>query len=311
MLRIGALVLAVVAVSGVAQAEVVWRGDFETGNLSQYDSTQMVSADRLQVVSTDAREGAYALMTIVKQGDDPINASGNRNELVYQSNEQEGSEYFYKWSTKFDETYPSSSTWQLFAQWHHSGCCGSPPIQFVVKGEQMSLEVGPEGKTVWTSPLVRGQWRDFVFHVKWSADASVGYVELYLDGEKVLERTSAQTMFPGDGVYLKVGLYRNETIGPVGIVYHDGWMMATELEDVMPPPEVATGPTPTPTPTIEENGNPSGSGFPGTVIVTPSQHPGEFDPQAAGCAGSTTGLGGLWPLASLPLALLWRRRRSK
>jgi hypothetical protein len=37
---------------------VVWRGDFETGDRSQWSGTQMVSADRLQVVPSPARQGS-------------------------------------------------------------------------------------------------------------------------------------------------------------------------------------------------------------------------------------------------------------
>ncbi len=229
LLTLGALIL-----STVASAKVVWRGDFETGDLSQWSEIQEVSPDRLALVP-DAREGKYALKATVVLGDDPINASGNRNELAVNTNEPTGSEFFYKWSTKFDESYPSNAAWQLFAQWHHTGLTGSPPVQFVVKGEQMRLEVGPNGNAVWTAPLERGKWRDFVFHVKWSPDASVGFVELYLDGALVLPKTMAQTQFSGQLNYLKVGLYRSEAIGPTGIVYHDGWMQATTLEDVLPP----------------------------------------------------------------------------
>jgi hypothetical protein len=39
-------------VSSPALAGVVWRGDFETGDRSQYSGAQMVSADRLQVVTS-------------------------------------------------------------------------------------------------------------------------------------------------------------------------------------------------------------------------------------------------------------------
>jgi hypothetical protein len=42
--------------------------------------------------------------------------------------------------------------------------------------------------------------------------------------------------------YLKVGLYRNDTISQVGIVYHDGWTMARKLEDVLSPTAVLTAP---------------------------------------------------------------------
>ena len=213
---------------------VVWHADFETGDLSQWDKAQMVSADRLQVVSSTRRLGSYALKATVKQGDDPINASGNRNELVKMTHEASGSEYYYGWSTQFASDYPSAKAWQVFTQWHHEGSDGSPPVEFDVYGEQIQLNIGGNAPvTVWSTPLVRGQWLDFVFHVKWSADASVGFVELYVNGKLVLPKRQIATMYPGMLNYLKMGLYRSDTIKPDGVVYHDNWVMGRSLADVL------------------------------------------------------------------------------
>ncbi|GMU06857.1 heparin lyase I family protein [Corallococcus caeni] len=225
--------LAVCLLPSLAAAEIVWRGDFETGNRSQYSTEQMVSSDRLQVVTSPVAEGKYALKATVKQGDDPINSSGNRNELVYLSNEKVGSEYWYRWKVMFPNDFPSVDAWQLFTQWHHDGCCGSPPVEFFVKGELIRLTLNSSG-TVWSTALKRGAWQEFIFHVKWSPDASVGYVELWHNGVQVLKKTKAMTMFSGQNNYLKLGLYRADTISPVGVVYHDGMIQATSREDVFP-----------------------------------------------------------------------------
>jgi hypothetical protein len=215
-------------------ASVVWRGDFETGDRTQWDSTQMVSSDRLAVVPSPVRQGLYALKATVRQGDDPINSSGNRNELVKMTKEAVGSEYYYRWSTMFAPDFPSVRTWQLFAQWHHDGCCGSPPVEFYVYGEEVRLTIGGDpGVIVWKAPLVRGQWQDFIFHVKWSPDASVGFVELYHNGQLVLPKRNIATMYSGMLNYLKVGLYRSDTVTQTGVVYHDGWTMARSLQDVL------------------------------------------------------------------------------
>lgn len=240
-------------VPGLASAGIVWKGDFETGDRSQYSSTQMVSSDRLQVVTNPVSEGKYALKATVKQGDDPIDSSGNRNELVYMSNEAVGSEYYYRWRVMFASDFPSVDTWQLFTQWHHSGCCGSPPVEFFVKGEEIRLTVNSSG-TVWTTKLTRGVWHEFILHAKWSPDANVGFVELWHNGEKALAKRKAATMYSGDKNYLKLGLYRSDTVSQTGVVYHDGFVQATTLEDVLPTeeeppaPEVDAG---TPTPTVD------------------------------------------------------------
>lgn len=214
---------------------IVWRGDFETGDRTQWSSTQMVSADRLAIVSSPLREGKYAIKATVKQGDDPINSSGNRNELVRMTLEPAGSEYFYKFNTMFAPDYPIVNAWQLFAQWHHEGSGGSPPVEFTVYGEEMRLNIGGSpGTIVWRSKLVRGAWQDFVFHVKWSSDPKVGFVELYHNGQLVLPKRYIATQFSGQRNYLKVGLYRNDTIAPTGVVYHDGWVMTRNASDVLP-----------------------------------------------------------------------------
>ncbi len=209
---------------------VVWRGDFETGNLSQFSRAQMVSADRLQIVSSPVRQGSYAVKVTVRQGDDPIDSSGNRNELVRLTYEPAGSEYYYRWSTMFAPDFPSPPTWQLFAQWHHTGSSGSPPVEFSVNAGQIILYCSRT--PVWSAPLVRGAWQDFIFHARWSPDPNVGFVELYHNGQLVLPRRYCATQFSGQTNYLKTGLYRSSSITQTGVLYHDGWIMGRTLADV-------------------------------------------------------------------------------
>lgn len=321
-MRILSVWLVTLVVSGPAMAGVVWRGDFETGNRTQYSGAEMVSADRLQVVTSPVAEGRYALKATVRKGDDPIDSSGNRNELFYLSREAVGSEYYYRWKVMFSPDYPSARTWQVFTQWHHEGCCGSPPVEFHVYGEEMRLTL-TSSVTPWKAPLVRGVWHEFIFHVKWSSDPSVGFVELWHNREKVLPRRNLATMYAGMKNYLKLGLYRNETISPVGVVYHDGFIQATQLEDVLPPPpstpdagtpDAGTPPTPdagTPGPTPDAGTPPSGSEpeTPGTggETLPPGSTPGTGEPPAGGVPeeleqGTNVGLG--CSAASSPLAVL-------
>ena len=309
--------LLAVLVPGLSLAGIVWRGDFETGDISQYTGVQRVAVDRLQVVQSPVRQGRYALKATVRQGDDPINASGNRNELVYQGHEAEGSEYYYRWQVLFPQDYPSARTWQVFTQWHHEGCCGSPPVEFFVYGEEIRLTL-TDSETPWRTKLERGVWQDFIFHVKWSPDPKVGFVELWHNGQLVLSRYMHATMYPGDGIYLKLGLYRSDTVQPVGVVYHDGLVQATRLEDVLPP-----GPSPQPAPdagtpapdagTAPTEGGPSTPGGTPPIVPTTPQ-PGDVSSipplpeERIGCSSSG---GSLWVLAGLGLGGLLRRSRRQ
>jgi uncharacterized protein (TIGR03382 family) len=318
-------------VPGLASAAIVWKGDFETGNLSQWTRAQTVSSDRLQVVSDVVHEGGYALKATVRQGDNPIQASGNRNEILYVTREEPGSEYFYKWSTLFPEGYPSVDSWQVFAQWHQDGCCGSPPLEFYVVGEKMFLRVGGSGgRVLWSSPLVRGRWNDFVLHVKWSSDPSQGFVEMYKDGELAVPLTMAATQFGGDRNYLKLGLYRDSSISQVGVVYHDGFTMGTHLHDVMPPapapvveappqpaPPAAQLPVPVPAPATAPP--PTGTTSPPAPIESPQTRtptpggtqPGdiEYGQAPQGCGASTSGGMPVVAAAALLVMALFTRRR--
>lgn len=256
----------------------------------------MVSADRLQVVESPLREGRYALKALVRQYDNPIHASGNRNELFYNSNEPMGSEYFYRWSTKFDASFPSHLSWSLFTQWHQSAlCCGSPPVSFYVRGERIYL--GIMDQPVWSAPLNRGVWNDFIFHVRWSDNPGVGFIELYYDGELAVPRRAAATNMPGQLNYLKQGLYRDEAIAPDGIVYHAGMIQATSLADVLPP--APAQPDAGQTPDRASRGNPSG-----TAIST---LPNSTQAATGGCSAAS----GMIPALMLifaPMLLLIRLR---
>ena len=149
---------------------ILWKGDFETGNTSQWTRDQSVASSRLQVVTDVVRDGKYALKAVVKQGDDPISASGNRNELLYLTHETHGKEYFYKWSTLFPNNYPVRDSWQVFPQWHQEGCCGSPPLEFFVRGEKITCAWAATPGLLLADVHGPRQWHDFVLHVKWSAD---------------------------------------------------------------------------------------------------------------------------------------------
>ncbi|HYI03018.1 MAG TPA: polysaccharide lyase [Hyalangium sp.] len=284
-------------VSSPARAGVLWRGDFETGDRSQYSAAHMVSADRLQVVTSPVAEGSYALKATVKQGDDPINASGHRSELVYLSNEAEGSEYYYRWKVMFPADYPSVRTWQLFTQWHHDGCCGSPPVEFYVYGEEIRLRVN-QGADVWTTPLVRGVWHELTFHVKWSSDPSVGFVELWHNRERAVPKRNLATMYAGTKNYLKLGLYRNDTVTPVGVVYHDGFIQATQLADVLP------APAPAPDAGTPDAGTPG----PSPALDAGTSIPGAVEPVPLGCSAAGSPLMTVALLALLGGLRLRRRR---
>jgi len=291
-----------------AHASVVWRGDFETKDLSQWDVIDGL-ASRLTVVPSPVRQGSYGLRVELRSGD--FSNNGNRNELVRTVADSEGMDLYYAWSTMFDASYPIADTWQVFTQWHHSGCCGSPPLEFDIDGQTLSLSRNPPSNSgtvaLWSTPLVRGVWHDFVLHVVWSSNPDLGFLELWYDGQKAIDGKAVQTLFPGMVNYLKQGLYRDSSISAVGVVYHDGMTVGTTLADVAP--QLVPAPPPPPEPPDAGTPDPGAGAAPDAGAVEPPVQAARagiaFPHRGCSSAGSATGL-----LVAAFALLRPRRRRS-
>jgi hypothetical protein len=309
--------MCVVVVAKGASASVIWRGDYETGDTSQWTGIEGISS-RLTIVQSPLRQGKYALRAELHQGD--IASSGTRNELQLAGlPEVEGNDHWYAWSTMFPADFPAPSTWQVFTQWHHSGCCGSPPLEFDVLGETIQIShLGTQ--IIWKTPLVRGVWHDFVIHVYWSS--SNGYIEFWYDGQQALKKTALQTLNPGEYNYLKQGLYRDASIAPIGVVYHDGMVMGTSMADVAPqlgtppilPPDAGPSPEPQPdagTP-VADPGQPD-AGMQDVSSPPPAQPAIKTSglPGITGCSSSGAGSLAVFGLLAAALAFRSRARRRR
>jgi MYXO-CTERM domain-containing protein len=277
--------------------------------VSQWDRVDGLTG-MLTVQQSVVHQGRYALRVELHQGQ--VSSSGTRNELELAGHlETEGTDKWYAWSTLFPADYPSNNTWQVFTQFHHTGCCGSPPVEFDVMGERIQL--AHNGDTVlWTAPLVRGVWHDFAVHVYWSSTA--GFVELWYDGQQVLGKTSVQTLYPGQQAYLKQGLYWNASITSVGVLYHDGMVMGTSLADVAP--QLVAPPPPPPPAPVPDAGTPDVPANPAPVTSDPAAaDAGVSSVQAASVAGfpeggcSHTSGGSLAVLGLVALGFFASRRR--
>ena len=294
MRRIFGLLL-LLCLSTAANASVVWRGDFETGDLSQWTHVEGLAA-RFAVVPAPARQGKYAVRAELHQGD--VASNGTRNELDYVVEAGEGTDLYYAWSTMFPAEYPNvtgSGMFQIFTQWHQAQAIGNaPPVVMNIVEDHMRLTNYITSAVLWEAPIDRGVWHDFIVHAKWSSNASVGFLELWVDGQKMVDHAYGPTLFPGTWVYLKQGLYRNAAIVPTAVLYHDGMTVATALEDVLP--GASTPPAPgTSAPA------PQGS----TAPQPTSSFPGGANGGCASAASDVLALAGFAALALL------RRRRSR
>ena len=190
------------------------------------------------------RQGRYAARFEVRPGDNNVAGSGTGERThVYigtaTTDSVEGREQYWAWSTYIppDFTAPMGG-WNSFVGFHHTGTTGGGNIAFSVNDMSriMFLARGgafdnPIRKDYTLAPLTKGRWYDFVLHIKWSSDPSVGFVEVWLNGSRVVPKTITPTLYVGQGVYLKMGYYR-AAYDQTTVIYHDGMRRGSTYEEV-------------------------------------------------------------------------------
>ena len=230
------------AQTDAAGTRAIWRGDYETGDFSQWSEIQASRTNRDYsvasvgdtsgtVVTSPVRQGTHAaeFVTYPNQG----HSDTDRSEVyagVTSTQGTEGKDRYYAWSTLFpsagnkDGFWPRAGDFNVFTQWHNANNpCGSN-IQLGIdsrrgRGESKiysdlsSRDPRNCDDQVGTRHVVLGRlrfdvWYDFVAHIKWSANSSVGFYELWMNGAQVVKKTFGQTMADSQGVYWKQGFYR-------------------------------------------------------------------------------------------------------
>jgi hypothetical protein len=234
-----------------APGMLLWVGDFETGDLSQFRDTpwNLVGGPPPDVVADPVRDGRYAGSLSILGATTPDDGicCGSRNELEPNFRDmQPGDDLWFAFSTYlvpgFPVDYPEFQTITQFKQ----NFDGSPPLELVVNEGQFRIEGGdghPERPQPFSEPVgqaAAGRWIDWVLHVNFSPDPQVGYVEVWRDGELVLPRYAPETgtMYPNpDGgpvrSSVKTGYYRDRGIGAVGSIVFDDWRIGTTQEAVL------------------------------------------------------------------------------
>ena len=191
----------------------VFLADAETGDASQWCFVH--SAITTGVVTSPVRAGSYAFRSEIRDG-----------ALIYDTERSEysngpsscrthlftpGDETWTAFSVYPASDYPSYSHWSLVAQWKEPWG-GTPPQLLNLQNDRWAI-VGADSITprprYTFGTIQRGAWQDFVVHHKWSTDPSIGFVEVFFNGELVLPKTFTRTLENNNPVFLSVGQYRD------------------------------------------------------------------------------------------------------
>lgn len=240
-MRTALLLVAALGLARSASAEVIWRGDFETGNLRQWSST--LFGRHITVVTSPVRQGRYAARVELHDEDRWSNGL-RRVELSYNPPRTgfQNSEHYYAWSIMQSPDLPLSQDHTNQIAYWESHTIYRQVMAFTVSRNRVSFNAWlrkPDGRAagqLYRGDFSPGRWHDFVLHVKWSPDPNVGFVALWHNGVKVVEKTQVQTMHEQDGViyhsFLHLGLLHGNFDTTPEAVFVDGAIDATTFADV-------------------------------------------------------------------------------
>lgn len=229
---------AVLAAATSGRAEVIWRGDFETGTTAQWRSTPKTAG--ISIVTEPVREGKYALRIDGSNG--AQRGKLDRIEFQHQPaapGTAEGTERYFGWSVyvpkKLTDDYHTVGYFETRNSWRQL-------MSFEAHGEDLVYSTRVPYARRWSGKgkLTAGRWHDIAVHVLWSRDPQKGFVEVWFDGEQVVPRATTATLLDENPAFLHVGFMRNTSDVPESILI-DHVVEATTLEEVTPPKRMEDG----------------------------------------------------------------------
>lgn len=214
-------------------AELYWRGDFETGDLSQWSG--LLHPQGIGVSERHTGQGRYAAHITVT-GEEEYwwneNPSLNRVELNYTPPSErtaEGADVYFGWRFMLPELL-SENTRHEFGYWE-SAPDYRQMMRFDFKGDSIGFQVNSRDGLLWeeTGAIQPDRWHDVAMHVHWSADAEKGRVSVWFDGEQVVDNARAQTRPAGsEAMFIQLGILR-DAVDKVEEIYIDDAREASDI----------------------------------------------------------------------------------
>ncbi len=272
------LISGIVAVTSFAHADVeVWVGDFEHGPMpltrENSESVWYEQANPAEVVSAPApvRLGSYAVKFFV----DRINSPHSYRSMIIPKGDPPspyewaviqdiGKHWWYGFSTYFPASWTADNIWELVAQMHGRPDLDigedyrNPFLGFFTDGDTITIHniwdakrntfesgsrVYDGERDLWTGPILREQWTDWVMHAKWSY-LDDGIIEIWRNGVQIVNSPGPNCFNDERGGYFDIGIYkgwrdRYDPVGMVGtrLIYFDEVRIAGEsagYSDVAP-----------------------------------------------------------------------------
>jgi hypothetical protein len=223
-------------------AKVIFKADFETGDLSEWTNTgtrgQNATPRNVQVVTDIVQQGKYAAKFTI-HGDDIFNDRQLRVQVggprvtveegsdtymsfyMYMAEPAKDRDNFFYWEGNPPPRYNNVMTWWVEPK----------------EGEGTVIKYGTgnlgRNGTEWEAPFTMGKWHHLAMHIHWSEDPAKGNTRLWFDGALVLDK-KLKTKGPESVYFCQPGIHRSPHKPSEDTIYFDNFILADTLEEVLP-----------------------------------------------------------------------------
>ncbi|MFC3114393.1 polysaccharide lyase [Cellvibrio fontiphilus] len=223
-----------------AQAKILWQGDFETGDMSQW-STPIHPAGH-SLVKDCVFDGSYA-GKITLSGDESFlwrgNKDLNRSEFHHrytagedgEGSTHEASDTFFAFSfylpQQLSEHKHELGYWESDKTWQQM-------FRFNIHGSELSFQETAAKNVLWKLPngAAPGQWHRIALQIHWSTDATKGAVEVWVNG-KHMGKHNFQTLPVKDALmFTQIGILRSQE-NTRETIYVDGALRTDNLTELL------------------------------------------------------------------------------
>jgi hypothetical protein len=227
-LRLALGLAATLLTAGIGYAATIFSSGFESGFTGW---GKELCCSYSAVIGTSptypVREGTHSVKFTLNKTDPDVQGS-KRAELRLGAIPA-NSEYTYRFSIFIPTTYQRDASPEILAQWHDfpdfnlGETWRSPPLCLLTANDNWNLsnKSDPRPKTPSINdpgitsqsrnlgPIAKGQWTDFVFHVKWSYQSN-GVLEVWKNGQLIFRKYGPNTYNDRVGPYILIGPYKWE-----------------------------------------------------------------------------------------------------
>lgn len=229
-----AAAVATLTTATAAHADVVWVGNFETGDLSQW--TFVANGGYVELQSGLVGEGELAAR--VELHNDAVWPNGlKRVELQHLPDAYrttEGATTWFAWSFYLPEALPEEYD-QAIGYWESNNSY-QQVMAFNVQGDDIVFATRrPSNVVQWQADdvVTPGVWHRIAMRVAWSTGQ--GSVSVWFDGQQVVDEAAAQTLADGNPCFVQIGLLRDAIeFADVPVIVLDDAIEGDSLEDVRP-----------------------------------------------------------------------------